>query len=68
VERGGGGVAVVEQYSDEWFPRPVSVESRPAAAGPDAPAGLARQQLWIYVLAVAALALEWVVRRRRGLR
>jgi hypothetical protein len=68
LEGGGGGTVAVEQYSDELLPRPPSLtahESRPPeAAGRRA----ARDWLWLFGLAVAALAGEWMARRRLGLR
>jgi hypothetical protein len=68
LEGGGGGTVAVEQYSDELLPRPPSLtahESRaPVAAGRRA----ARDWLWLFGLAVAALAGEWMARRRLGLR
>ncbi len=68
LEGGGSGALGVEQYSDEWLPRP-------AVLGPKAPrtvrAGTrtsAREQLWLFAVCVLALSAEWLVRRRLGLR
>jgi len=65
---GGGGTVAVEEYSEELLPRPPALgahEARPAV-----PAGrrAARDWLWLFGLAVAALAGEWMARRRLGLR
>lgn len=65
----GAGVVAVETWSPEWFPGPVTVAAREAAA-PPAPGRQrgARDLGWLYALGVTALLLEWAVRRRRGLR
>ena len=62
-----GGVTVVEPYSDEFHPGPVTAASA-------APPGLvrmllvnARDRWWIFVLVVAAFVGEWAWRTRRGL-
>jgi hypothetical protein len=64
----GGGAVAVERYSDELMPRPVVLTAHqgraPAAAGRHA----ARDWLWLFGLCVAALAAEWIARRRLGLR
>lgn len=65
---GGGGAVAVEQYSDELLPRPVVLTPHdgrsPVAAGRRA----ARDWLWLFGLCIAALAAEWIARRRLGLR
>ena len=65
---GGGGAVAVEEYSDEFRPRPVTLtahESRtPAPAGRRA----ARDWLWLFALCILGLAGEWLARRRLGLR
>ncbi|MEO6055527.1 MAG: hypothetical protein ABIQ49_01685 [Gemmatimonadales bacterium] len=65
---GGAGTVAVEEYSDEFLPRPVALtahEARVAVAGGRRPA---RDWLWLFGLCVAGLAGEWVARRRLGLR
>jgi len=53
----------------ELLPRPRTL---PAQAGEPAAAGTVREPLrndpWVYALVIAALALEWIARRRRGMR
>jgi hypothetical protein len=65
---GGGGAVAVAQYSDELLPRPVVLTSHegrsPVAAGRRA----ARDWLWLFGICIAALAAEWIARRRLGLR
>jgi hypothetical protein len=54
---------------DELLPRPRTLESQPggrvAAAGETEPL---RRMPWVYAVALAALMMEWIVRRRRGMR
>jgi len=65
---GGGGAVAVEPYSDELLPRRVVLTAHegraPAATGRRA----ARDWPWLFGLCVAALAAEWIARRRLGLR
>ena len=68
IDGGGGGRVAVEVYSEELMPRPVRLVEQVAA-----PAGLeerrpARDWLWLFGIAVLALAGEWLARRRLGLR
>ena len=61
------GVVVVEHYSDEWRPAPASVSTQsgePAGSRRDV---AARDQWWLFALALAAFVGEWVWRRRQGL-
>jgi hypothetical protein len=54
---------------DELLPRPRTIRSqagsRVAAAGQREPL---RREPWVYALALAALMMEWIGRRRRGMR
>lgn len=68
LARGGGGVAAVETYSDELLPSPVTLSTRAARVGRPEGRTAARDWLWLFGLAVAALAVEWLARRRLGLR
>jgi hypothetical protein len=54
---------------DEYLPRPRTLSAQPgekgAATGATVPA---RQSPWLYAAALAALMVEWIARRRRGMR
>jgi len=67
---GGGseqGIVAVETYSDEWLPRAPAITAQPGeATARRASVGL-RDRWWLFVLAIAALAAEWTLRRRQGL-
>lgn len=65
---GGRGRVAVEDWSEEWFPRPVVLTPAEAGLTP-APrlAGL-RDRLWLFGLVILALSAEWFLRRRMGLR
>jgi hypothetical protein len=65
---GGGGVAAVETYSDELLPSAVTLPARNAGAPRPVGRTAARDWLWLFALAIAALSLEWLARRRLGLR
>jgi hypothetical protein len=65
---GGGGVVAVEQYSDELLPRPVTLTARSARAERPRGRSAARDWLWLFGVAIAALSVEWLARRRLGLR
>ena len=68
LQGGGRGAVAVEEYSDEWFPRPVVLAAAEGAAvSSDRRQGI-RERWWLFALAVLALCGEWVVRRRMGLR
>jgi hypothetical protein len=65
---GGGGTVAVEEYSDELLPSPVTLQARTARAGPPQGRTAARDWLWLFAIAIAALSVEWLARRRLGLR
>ena len=65
---GGAGAVAVEQYSDELLPRPVVLTSHTGRAPASAGRSAARDWLWLFGLCIAALAAEWIARRRLGLR
>lgn len=65
---GGRGRVVVEEWSPEWFPRPITLEAKEAAPSRVEAARGLRDTWWLYGLGVVALCGEWWVRRRRGLR
>jgi len=58
----------VEQYSDELLPRTPSLTAHESRTPVPAGRRAARDWLWLFGLAVAALAGEWMARRRLGLR
>jgi hypothetical protein len=68
LEGGGGGVVAVEEYSDELLPAPVALTARGARVPRPEGRTAARDWLWLFGVAIAALALEWLARRRLGLR
>jgi len=61
------GVVAVEQYSDEWRPAPVTLGPQPGEPGDARRDVGARDQWWLYALALAAFIAEWAWRRRQGL-
>jgi hypothetical protein len=65
---GGGGTVAVEAYSDELLPAPVTLTSRTARNPVPSGHTTARDWLWLFALVVAALSVEWLARRRLGLR
>lgn len=68
LSEGGAGRVVVEEYSDELLPRPVALSAHAGRASRPAGRSAAREWVWLFGLGVAALALEWLLRRRMGLR
>ena len=69
LEGGGSGLVAVEEYSDEWLPRPVSLNPREeVTALASAAPSRARGWVWLFALCVLGLAGEWLARRRLGLR
>ena len=65
---GGTGTVAVEEYSDEFVARPSTLASRESRAPQPSARSLAREWIWLFGVAVAALAAEWLLRRRLGLR
>ena len=65
---GGGGTVAVEAYSDELLPAPVTLKSRTARNPVSTGHTTARDWLWLFGLVIAALSVEWLARRRLGLR
>jgi hypothetical protein len=61
------GVVAVEQYSDEWRPAPVTLGPQPGKPGDARRDVGARDQWWLYALALVAFVAEWAWRRRQGL-
>jgi hypothetical protein len=65
---GGGGIVAVEEYSDELIPSPVTLTGRTARVPRPEGRTAARDWLWLFGICVAALSVEWLARRRLGLR
>jgi hypothetical protein len=61
------GVVAVEMYSDEWLPHAPSITSQPGEATAHLASVGLRDRWWLFVIAIAALATEWALRRRQGL-
>ena len=61
------GVVAVETYSDEWLPRAPSLHAQPGEATARIASTGLRDRWWLFVIAIAALATEWALRRRQGL-
>ena len=65
---GGSGTVAVEEYSDEFRPRPVALAARESRATALAGRRSAREWPWLFALCILALTGEWLARRRLGLR
>lgn len=65
---GGGGTAAVETYSDEWLPAPAVLVDHPGRPPRTPGRTSARDWPWLFAVAVLALTVEWMARRRLGLR
>ena len=58
----------VEEYSDELLPRAATLTAREARVPRPTSRSAARDWAWLFAIAVAALAAEWLLRRRMGLK
>jgi hypothetical protein len=65
---GARGVVEVERYAAEVVPTAPTLESREAEVAPVPARRSLREMLPFFALAVAAFVMEWVIRRRMGLR
>jgi hypothetical protein len=65
---GAAGTVAVEQYSDEFLPRRISLTPHEGRATSPGGRSTARDWLWLFGLCVLALSGEWLARRRLGLR
>jgi hypothetical protein len=65
---GGGGTVAVEEYSDELLPSAPTLTSRSARVSRPEGRTAARDWLWLFGIGIAALSVEWLARRRLGLR
>jgi hypothetical protein len=61
------GLVIVEEYSDEWRPAAMTLAPQAGETGARRVAVAARDRWWLFALAIAAFAGEWVWRRRQGL-
>jgi hypothetical protein len=61
------GTLVVEEYSDEFRSRAVTATPAPGSGGFLSTFRHARERVWLFALALAALVAEWTWRLRRGL-
>ncbi|HXG45368.1 MAG TPA: hypothetical protein VNJ71_11480 [Gemmatimonadales bacterium] len=68
LDGGGEGLVAVEEYSSEFLPRPVALAEQPLPEVRPAAITSTRAWIWLFGLAIAGLAGEWLVRRRLGLR
>jgi hypothetical protein len=68
LARGGAGLAAVEQFSDEFLPRPATIAEHTARLDIPASRTSVRDWRWLFGVAIIALALEWWWRRRLGMR
>lgn len=64
---GSEGLLVVEAFSDEYHPRAVAGLASGGSTGWRLIERFARDNWWLFVIVVAALALEWAWRQQRGL-
>ncbi len=62
------GTVAVERFADELLPAPVTLGARTAIASPVPARRSLRELLPLFAIAVLGFALEWVVRRRVGMR
>lgn len=68
LDGGGTGLLAVDRWSEEWRPRPVVLADQAAAAAPARGLTNARDWIWLFGIMILALAVEWMWRRRLGLR
>jgi hypothetical protein len=68
LSSGGSGTVAVEQYSDEFLPRAVTLTPHIGRVRRATARTAARDWLWLFGLCVLALSGEWLARRRLGLR
>jgi hypothetical protein len=62
-----GGTAAVEEYSDEFRLRPVSLPSAGGGESFSTVERKPREWWWVFILAIVAFCGEWAWRLRRGL-
>lgn len=65
--RNAAGIAIVEEYSDEYHPREITWVAGVGEGGFQLIVRRARDVWWLFLIAMAALLCEWGWRQRRGL-
>ena len=65
--RNATGIAIVEEYSDEYHPREVTWVAGVGEGGFQLIVRKARDVWWLFLIAITALLCEWGWRQRRGL-
>jgi hypothetical protein len=65
---GGSGLVAVEEYSDEFLPRPVRLTTHVGRGATASARSSARDWIWLFGVCVLAFSGEWLARRRLGLR
>jgi hypothetical protein len=68
IDGGGTGMVVVDQWSEEWLPRPVLLSDRASPAAAAFGITSTRRWIWLFLLGIAGLIGEWLARKRLGLR
>jgi hypothetical protein len=68
LEGGTQGLVAVEEYSDELLPRAPTMASKAGANVAGGSRTAARDWVWLFAVGVLGLCVEWMVRRRLGLR
>ncbi len=68
LEGGTQGLIAVEEYSDELLPRVPSIASKGGTTVAGTARTSARDWVWLFALAVLGLCIEWMARRKLGLR
>ena len=68
LEGGAQGLVAVEEYSEEFVRRAPSIASKAGASVTGTSRTAARDWVWLFVVGVLGLCIEWLARRRLGLR
>jgi hypothetical protein len=68
LEGGGAGLLAVDQWSEEWLPHAAQLTPRESPEIVQARVTSTRQWIWLFGFMVVALSVEWLARRRLGLR
>lgn len=68
LEGKAGGALAVEPYSDELLPAMPTLREQSATVAPLSGRGSLREGWWLFAIAAFGFILEWLLRRRFGLR